>query len=140
MNQISYKKMSSKLRRTISYARFTKLKELAQNTVGTENSLTEFQLNNYLSLYQTLDTMIQSTDTLILEEFSHKESYLQTIPGIGPISAATIMSEIEDINKFSNPNQLVAYSGLDPTFINLVKLNSPEEWSREVLHCFANAS
>ena len=100
--------MSSKLRRTISYAKFTKLKELAQNTVGTENPLTEFQLNNYLSLYQTLNTMIQNTDTLILEEFSRKESYLQTIPGIGPISAATIMSEIEDINKFSNPNQLVA--------------------------------
>ena len=116
MNQMSYKKMSSKLRRTISYARFTNLKELAQNTVGTENLLTEFQLNNYLSLYQTLDTMIRSTDTLILEEFSRKESYLQTIPGIGPISAATIMSEIEDINKFSNPNQLVAYSGLDPAF------------------------
>ena len=63
-----------------------------------------------------LNNIIEETDKLILEEFSKVDTYLQSIPGIGPISAATIMSEIGSIENFSNPSQLVAYAGLDPAF------------------------
>ncbi len=116
MNHTSYKKMSSELRRTISYARFVSLRALAKNTVGEQSPLFEFQLEKYLSLYTMLNNIIEETDKLILEEFSKVDTYLQSIPGIGPISAATIMSEIGSIENFSNPSQLVAYAGLDPAF------------------------
>ena len=40
---------------------------------------------------------------------------LITIPGIGNVTAAIILGEIGDINRFDNPSKLVAYAGLDAT-------------------------
>jgi transposase len=40
---------------------------------------------------------------------------LQTIPGVGPISALTIHSEIGDFKAFKRPEQLAAFAGLVPT-------------------------
>jgi len=40
---------------------------------------------------------------------------LETIPGIGPVLAASIIGEIGDINRFPNAKALVAYAGLDAT-------------------------
>jgi transposase len=40
---------------------------------------------------------------------------LLSIPGIGEVTAATILGEIGDINNFETAKQLVAYSGLDPS-------------------------
>ena len=38
---------------------------------------------------------------------------ITTIPGIGPILGATILSEIGDIHRFDKPSKLVAYAGID---------------------------
>ena len=38
-----------------------------------------------------------------------------TIPGIGELSAASILSEYGDIKKFSNPNKMLAFAGLEPS-------------------------
>jgi transposase len=38
---------------------------------------------------------------------------LKIIPGIGDITAATIIAEIENANRFSGAHQLTAYAGLD---------------------------
>lgn len=92
------------------------LRDLAKNTVGEQNPLIEFQLTNYLKLYNSIDTIIKETDNLILKEFHKTPSFLQSIPGIGPISAATIISEIGSIENFETSSQLVAYAGLDPAF------------------------
>lgn len=44
-----------------------------------------------------------------------KERYLlQSIPGVGPITAVSFISEVGDITRFAKPEQLVAYAGLDP--------------------------
>ena len=40
-------------------------------------------------------------------------SLLKTIPGVGDITAAIILAEIEDANRFSCDHQLTAYAGLD---------------------------
>src|SRR5699024_4141858 len=40
---------------------------------------------------------------------------IQSVPGIGDKIAATIISEIGDINQFEHPKKLVAYAGLDPS-------------------------
>jgi len=40
---------------------------------------------------------------------------LQSIPGIGLISAVTILAEIGDFSAFSKPGKLVAYFGIDPS-------------------------
>ena len=40
-----------------------------------------------------------------------------TIPGLGEISAAIILSEYGDISNFSNPNKMLAFAGLEPSII-----------------------
>ena len=40
---------------------------------------------------------------------------LQSIPGIGFLTAATIIAEIDDFSAFSKPKKLVAYFGIDPS-------------------------
>jgi len=92
------------------------LKDLAKHTIGSSCELLEFQLQNYYVLYEHLNMMIKETDALILVEFEKETTYLDSIPGIGPITAATIISEIGSVDNFSNPAQLVAFAGLDPAF------------------------
>ncbi|WP_022819136.1 IS110 family transposase [Fusobacterium russii] len=51
-----------------------------------------------------------------IEVFLKKlNSPIITIPGIGSVNAATILGEIGDIKRFSNPSKLVAFAGLDST-------------------------
>jgi transposase len=50
---------------------------------------------------------------------------LQTIPGVGPYVAASVIGEIQDITRFHGAKQLIAYAGLDPKIIQSgKKLNS----------------
>src|SRR3989339_46456 len=50
-----------------------------------------------------------------LRLYRPKEQYLlESIPGVGPITAASFISEVGDINRFKKPEQLVAYAGIDP--------------------------
>lgn len=114
MNRASYEKMSSQLRHTISYARFTKLKELAKQTVGIQDPLLEFQLDVFLNLYQSINQHIEDIDNLIETEYRLVNSYIHTIPGVGILSAASIYSEIGDISRFSHPDKLVSFCGLEP--------------------------
>lgn len=65
-----------------------------------------FQYQEHLSkLKKEIDTLAQSFEGYGL---------IQSIPGIGEKIAATIISEIGNINQFGHPKQLVAYAGLDP--------------------------
>lgn len=48
------------------------------------------------------------------KEFANQVRLLESINGIGFISAVTLMSEIGDFSAFSRPKQLVAYFGIDP--------------------------
>lgn len=109
----SYSKMKSKLHKTISYAKFVELKELAKNTVGSEDSILSFELGLYLDLFKELDSKINDVESLILEEYKTMNSHIHTILGIGIISAAGIYSEIGEISRFNTADKLVAFSGLD---------------------------
>ena len=40
-------------------------------------------------------------------------SPITTIPGIGPVLGAVIISEYGDISRFDKPSKLVAYAGID---------------------------
>ena len=45
----------------------------------------------------------------------YNDSVIMTIPGIGYINGGMILGEIGDIHRFSSPNKLLAYAGLDPS-------------------------
>lgn len=66
-----------------------------------------FQYQKHLSqLEEEIDASAQ--------EFEEYE-IIRSIPGIGGKIAATIISEIGDIDRFKNPKKLVAFAGIDPS-------------------------
>jgi len=52
---------------------------------------------------------------LIEIEFGQIGSHIQSIPGIGLFSAASIYAEIGVIHRFDTPDQVLAFAGLEPS-------------------------
>ena len=68
----------------------------------------------YGEIYETLDKKIAEIERELSNYRKKEQKLLQTIPGVGPITAVSFISEIGDVSRFSKPEQLVAYIGLDP--------------------------
>lgn len=68
----------------------------------------------YAEIINVLEEKINLLKT-DLRLYRPEEQYLlESIPGIGPITAASFISEAGDISRFKKPEQLVAYAGIDP--------------------------
>ena len=113
MNMESYNKMKRKLRHTISYGRFTSLRDLAKNTVGTADDIYLFELNALLEIYKNIDNKIKEIESKIVQEYRQTNSHIHTIKGISEVSAAGIYAEFGGIHNFMNPNQMLAFAGLE---------------------------
>lgn len=87
------------------------LKELALSPIQRQ------QLNQYLFLLDTYEQEIKVATRLIEETVGEQTeaAYLLSIPGISYISALSIMSEIDQIERFGNGKQLASYAGLVPS-------------------------
>lgn len=74
-------------------------------------------LNMYIDLLQAYHYQLSTLEREIDELAVQLEEYelLQTIPGVGKKIAATIISEVGEIDRFSHPKKLVAFAGLDPS-------------------------
>lgn len=72
-----------------------------------------FQLRSMIEQLNFLESQIKQTEEEINQLMASLQSVIETIPGIGPTTGATILGEIGDIHKFSNPKKLVAYAGID---------------------------
>ena len=115
MNLDSYHKMTFELRRTLSYARFCTLKQLARDTIGSEDPTLTYLLKKALELYHTMDNQVTEVQQLIEQTYSQLDSHIHTISGIGVQSAACILAEYESIERFSTPDQMLAFAGLEPS-------------------------
>lgn len=60
-----------------------------------------------------LESQIHILEAHFLEYEPATQYLLRSIPGIGPVSAATLVAHIGDIRRFPSPEKLVAYVGLD---------------------------
>ena len=93
------------------------LKEAAYSSFGIEDSCGVYSallgmfLEQILSLTEQAD-LIEKQIASLLKEFN---SHLTSIPGVGTVLAATILSEIGDISRFSSADKLLAFAGLDPS-------------------------
>ena len=115
MNSASYEKLRSISRGKFSPQQFIRLKELAANTVGVNNSIFDVELGSLLSLYKSLVYEIETLEREINRLVEEVHPHYMSIPGIGPISAAIIYAEYGDISNFSNPNQMLAFAGIEPS-------------------------
>ena len=93
------------------------IREAAADTFGIKiaQDAFSFQLKQLIDRMNFLEKQIEALDCQILEYYEKFDCYLHTIPGIGMIAAATILTEIGDINRFKSSSALVAFAGIDPT-------------------------
>ena len=101
-------------RGSFTYAKFAKLKELAKNTVGESTKTFEIELDTILNLYNEIDSKINSLDKQISTIVKELNPPTLSIPGIGELTTAVIISEFGDFSKFSNSAQLLSFAGLEP--------------------------
>ena len=100
-----------------TYSKFVKLKDLAKNTVGHYDDNTDLLISSYVSLIYTFNVQIDPIDKRISTIIKELNPRMLSIPGMGEISAATILSEYGDINNFSSPSKMLAFAGLEPSII-----------------------
>lgn len=74
-------------------------------------------LQMYIELLFQYQGHLSELEIRIVTLANELEDYkiVQSIPGIGEKIAATIISEIGEIDRFSHPKKLVAFAGIDPS-------------------------
>jgi transposase len=93
------------------------LKALAQNSFGVKvaSFAMVFQVRQQTEQIIFLEEQLEALDSQITSFYERFQCTLHTIPGVGTVLGATILSEIGDISRFSSPEKLVAFAGIDPT-------------------------
>ena len=107
-----------------TYAKFAQLKELAKNSIGRHDENTDLLISTYVSIINNFNEKIDPIDKQILTIIKELNPRMLSIPGLGEISAATILSEYGDIKNFSSPNKMLAFAGLEPSVIESGTLQS----------------
>ena len=104
-------------RKKVGQSTAEKLINSAKNSFGitfSRESFT-FQLKLLIEQIKFIEGQIKDCETKIKELMKKINSPITTIPGIGTVLGAVILSEFGDINRFDKPSQLVAYAGIDAT-------------------------
>lgn len=105
-----------------SRGRYTKqdairLRELAAGSVGIRNPILSLQIQQAISQIELFSQQLKQVDAAIADAMDQIASPIMTVPGIGHINGAMILSSIGDISRFADPSKLLAFAGLDPTVI-----------------------
>jgi transposase len=97
---------------------------------------------------QLVEEQVEQLDLEIAAYMKQTDSYITTIPGIGPVLGAVILSELGDISRFEDAKKLVAYAGIDAavnqsgnfegTEVHMSKRGSP--YLRRALYTAANVA
>lgn len=96
-------------------SRAIELKNLASNSVGINNNALSIQIKMTIELIELLESQIKDIEEQVSDFIKKSDNVITSIPGIGDMTAAIIISEIGDINRFNNPGQVLAFAGLDPS-------------------------
>ncbi|HEU65089.1 MAG TPA: IS110 family transposase [Chloroflexi bacterium] len=100
--------------------RAEKLQQAARTSLGLPylRDAATVELRCLLAQVEFLESQVKATEEAINKLFSQVSQHLTSIKGIGIMSAAAIYAEIGDIHRFSTPESLVAYAGIDPTIFS----------------------
>lgn len=88
---------------------------LAKASVGTYSFADELSLQLTLEEIEFYDNQINRLEDAMENILDEIDSPVLSIPGIGTVLGAMIVSEIGNIERFSNPNKLLAFAGLEPS-------------------------
>ena len=105
------------VKRGYSKKQVEEIYELAEESIGTtEGTISaKFQLEMYRKEAELLIEQIEKAEERLEEQLKETGYYesLISIPGIGIVSAAMLIGEIGDINRFDSYEQIRRYAGLN---------------------------
>ena len=116
MNSRSYEPLRKLSRGRFTLNDFVKLKALARNTVGCTNDFLLHQMSVLLELYAQMDSKVDELERQIEDCIHGIDPPILSIPGIGALSAAVILSEYGDFGRFKNPSPMLSFAGLEPGY------------------------
>lgn len=93
------------------------IQDAAQRSIGVSflADAARIQLGCLIAQLNFLEEQVAEVDQALTEMVERlPDQYLTTIPGIGSTTAAAILGEIGDVQRFPSLKQLVAYAGIDP--------------------------
>lgn len=90
------------------------IQEIAKQTMGNASPALSLELVQLIESIQHYDKQINQVQEEINLLMIELNSPITSIPGIGSRLGAIILAEIKTIHNFKNPNQLQAFTGLDP--------------------------
>lgn len=116
LNVNSYEAIRKLSRNRFTLAKFFELKSLAKNTVGETNDILDSELLILLDLYHFVAAKIDDVEAQIIDLITCMDRPTLSIYGVGPISAAIIVSEFGDISRFESPAQMLSFAGMEPGY------------------------
>jgi len=96
-------------------AKAERLKELAKNSIAFHNAGSACELALVAERILFLEKQCDKLEAEITAIMKELNSPITTIPGIGIVLGATILSEIGDIHAFATPAKLLAFAGAEPS-------------------------
>lgn len=95
----------------------TRLREIAKHSIGTDSPALVLQIKQAIAQIELFSDQLEQVDAEITTIMDELGSPIMTIPGIGNLNGAMILSCIGNIHRFSSSAKLLAFSGLDPAVI-----------------------
>lgn len=96
--------------------KFAQLKALAKNTVGQSDDFLLKQMEVTIDIESQLDAKIAEIEAQISDCVRGSDPPILTIPGIGELTAAVILSEYGDISRFESAAQMLSFAGMEPGY------------------------
>lgn len=118
-----------KFLRKVSYGHFSehdaiRLKQLAALSIGQDDPTLALQIRQAISQIELFNSQLAEVTPRIELLMAQIDSVILSIPGIGIILPAMILSVIGDVNRFSSPAKLLAFAGLDPAVVESGKFKA----------------
>lgn len=91
------------------------VQNLARQSVGVTflADAAQVEMRCLLAQIDLLEEQRRQVDQAVEQLMAQVPQFLITIPGVGPVTAAAILAEIGDVNRFETVEKLVAYAGID---------------------------
>lgn len=94
-----------------------KIVDTAQASIGISflADAAQLEVACLVAQIEFLQAQVEQVDAALAELLTQVPQHLTTIPGLGPVTAATVLGEIGDVHRFATLEKLVAYAGIDAT-------------------------
>lgn len=100
------------------------IRDAAKTSIGTCTSMQSLELTQTIERILLLRSQITVIEEQIENIMKEIDSPITTIPGISTQTAASIYGEIGDFSKFSSPEKILAFAGMEPSVYQSGEYNS----------------